>query len=161
MEKIFSKMQYLIGGVAILCLQSSVHARYSIGFMLNRWRKPVLEGSYTYVEELSEDGVYATPLQFMSWIFVSTAWVEELRHSNSELEYVGQQVETGPYIFILDVISPTINPFHMVRGVINKIRQNSKNLKGVVYIRIIGEKRKIFVHDFLIKEARISALPAA
>ncbi len=126
----------VIGGAMLLALQSPHHQNQPVRWLLNRWKHSVATDQYVYVDGTDESG-RTMPLQFACWTFVSEDWVQRLRESGSTLDYSGDGAESGPYMFFIDIMSPGLPPFELVRQLVKwHIHQNpARQVKGAVYVK--------------------------
>lgn len=137
-------MQKIIGGALLLAVQSPHHVRLPVGLLLGRWREALQRQNFNYTERKNEPLGECQPLQFMAWTFVSQAWLEELKNPDAKMDYWGQALESGPYLFVIDLISPSLNPALTLRNVVHEVRKK-RPLKGVAYIRNAGGQSHVYV----------------
>lgn len=132
-------LQHILGGATLLAGQSVLHGRYPVGFMLSRWREALANNNFNYLEACHKETGQVRPLQFVAWTFVSESWVEQLRTSQTQLDYWGQEIEDGPYLFIIDLLSTDIDPVFTLRNLVHQVLQQ-REVKGVAFIRFRDEE---------------------
>ena len=126
---------HILGGALLLAAQSSRYVKFPLGVLLSRWENSFFKNNFFYVEAESQKTNEIKPLQFIIWKFVTDEWINEI--VSNTMDYYGQPLEEGDYMFILDLISNEINPFCLIRQVFSSVRKK-KFLKGIVYTRDVG-----------------------
>ncbi len=124
---------HIIGAAMLLALQSPHHRGSPVGWLLDRWRQPIINKNFVYVEK-SVNPDHCIPLQFACWTFVSEEWIAEISRPGSTLDYQGDDPIGGPYLFVIDWISMNIDPFNTLKVVIADIRRTT-SIRGVSFIR--------------------------
>ncbi|WP_433694185.1 toxin-activating lysine-acyltransferase [Herbaspirillum seropedicae] len=137
-------LQRILGGATLLAGQSALHGRYPVGFMLSRWREALANNNFNYLEAFHKETGQVRPLQFVAWKFVSQSWVEQLRASQTRLDYWGQEIEDGPYLFVIDLLSADIDPVFTLRNLVHQVLQQ-REVKGVAFIRYRDEEPSVCV----------------
>lgn len=133
----------VIGGVLLLATNSSHHARLPLGLLLSRWKVPFQKNNFNYLETTRNTNGEVGPIQFIAWEFVSEEWALQFAKDKSTVEYYGQSIEEGDYMFILDVVSPEMNPFKLIATAITEVRKG-RLLKGIVYRRNSESSSKVY-----------------